>query len=755
MLEKTPIAGPAGEDNPASNPPEHSRTVPMQPDRLASFFAPRSLAIVGASDTAYWSLNAFTNLSVIDFQGRVVPVNPKRSHVFSLEAVASLREIGTPVDLAYIATQPAFLPAILDDAAAAGVRNAVVVAAGFGESGPAGQTLQRALIEQARQRGIVLLGPNCPGFLNVTDRVAAYGQQIPVGLPRGGVGVVLQSGALTTVVLKFAIAHDIGLSKVVCLGNEAIIGASDVLDYLIEDPATRVIAMFLEQISDGPRFLALAERALLHGKSIVVLKAGRTPAGQRAALAHTGAVASDEAVIDAVLRQAGIARVRSLEELLVTAGLMAQGYGIKGNRMAVVSASGGACDIMADRASDEGLDMPAFSPEIAAELRAYLPGFATVQNPLDTAAVDTVRETGTAAVPMDVIAEIASRDPVFDFVLYMGFNVVPQTEPEPGERAKTIARMEHVRDMCRAAPLPVVPVGLTSLPAGPFAKQTYAGNGLWMLPGIELGLTALGHVARWNAAQERTRERVQARTASTGPAGQTLRTLDTDDVKHGPWSEAAGRRLPEAAGVPLVPASLVTSADAAADAADQLGYPVVLKVCAAEIAHKSDIGGVTLNLGTQAAVRDAFAAVHAAGLKAAPGGIEGVLVSPMRPRGVELFAGITVDPTFGPILAVGLGGIWIEVLKDVSLAVLPVTPAEIEAMLRGLRASALLQGARGGRSVDLARASQAIWHCTQAALSLGGRLQAFEVNPFWCLDDRVEALDVLIVTGDAEPRAGH
>lgn len=747
MPEETRIAGRAGTAIPAPGLSAQDQAASLSPGRLAGFFAPRSLAIVGASDTAYWSRNAHANLAVIGFPGQVVPVNPKRPHVFGLPCVASLRDLGAPVDLAYIATQPAFLPAILDDAAAAGVRNAVVVAAGFGESGPAGQTLQRDLADQARRLGIVLLGPNCPGFLNVTDRVAAYGQQIPIGLPRGGVGVVLQSGALTTVVLKFAIAHDIGLSKVVCLGNEAVIRASDVLEHLIEDPDTRVIAMFLEQIRDGARFLALAERALRQGKSIVVLKAGRTPAGQRAALAHTGAVAGDEAVIDAVLRQSGIARVRSLEELLVTAGLMAQGYAIKGSRMAVVSASGGACDIIADRASDEGLDLPAFSPETAAELRAYLPAFATVQNPLDTAAVDTMRETGTAAVPMDVVAEIAGRDPGFDFVLYMGFNVVPQTEPEPAERDRTIARMEHVRDMRRRAPLPVVPIGLTSLQAGPFAKQVYGESGLWMLPGIELGLTALGHVARWNAARHRAQTRVRSRV-------QPQATPLAGSGRQGPWSEAEGRRLLEAAGVPLVPAILVTGVEEAVSAADRLGYPVVLKICAAEIAHKSDIGGVKLNLASPAEVRDAYAAVSAAGRQAAGGGVDGVLVSPMRPRGVELFAGITVDPTFGPTLAVGLGGIWIETLKDVSLAVLPVAPAEIEAMLRGLRASALLQGARGGPSVDLAKAAEAIWRCTQAALSLGNDLQAFEVNPFWCLDDRVEALDVLVVTG-GEPPAGH
>jgi acyl-CoA synthetase (NDP forming) len=721
------------------------RTTALLSDRLNTFFAPKSLAIVGASEDAYWSRNAYTNLPLIGFSGRVVPVNPKRQHVFDLDCIPTLRQLDTPVDLAYIAAPPTAIPAILEDAGAAGVRNAVIIAAGFGESGAAGHQLQRSLVDQARRHGITILGPNCPGFLNLTDRAAAYGQQIPVGLARGAVAVVLQSGALTTVMLKFAIAHAIGLSKVVCMGNEAIVQAADVLEHLIADSNTRVIAMFLEQIRDGIRFLELAHRALLRGKSIVVLKAGRTQAGQRAALAHTGAVAGDEAVVDAALRRAGIVRVRSLEELLITAGLLAQGYPLNGARMAVVSASGGACDIIADRASDEGLEMPAFSAETQNALEEYLPTFATIQNPLDTAAIDTVRETGTAAVPMDVVAEMVSRDPSFDFAIYMGFNVVPQDEPASNERDQNIARMTHVRDMRRNAPLPVVPISLSCLPSGPFAKRVYDANGIWLLPGIEFGLTALGHAVRWNVARREavsSAHRSYPKPKPFGAIGQA-----------GPWSEAEGRRLLESVDVPLVPASLVASADAAIAAAESLGYPVVLKICAADIAHKSDIGGVKLNLRSAAEVREAYIAVSEAGRKASRTGIEGVLVSPMRPQGVELFAGVTVDPTFGPTLAVGLGGIWVETLKDVSLAVLPVSPGDIAKMLRSLRAKALLEGARGGQTIDFAKVSDAIWRISQAALSLGDDLQALEVNPLWCLDDRIEALDALVVTGKGLPAA--
>lgn len=708
------------------------------PERLGRLFSPRSIAIVGASENSYWGRNVLRNLSATGFQGRIVPVNPRRATVFGMPCIANLRDLAEPVDLVYVAAPTEAVPTILDDAASVGIRNAVVIAAGFGESGA--HERQAELIAQAERNDIAILGPNCPGFVNVADGSSAYGQDIPAGTKAGGVAFVLQSGALATVMMKFARAHGIGLSKLICMGNEAVVETVDVLDYLIADPDTRVIAMFLEQVRDGRRFLDLAQRALLAGKAIVALKAGRTPAGQKSALAHTGALAGDEAVVDAALKQAGVARVRSLEELIITAGLFASGVEIKGPRMAAVTASGGACDIIADRASDEGLEMPAFSSATRKALDNYLPGFATVQNPLDTAAVDTARETGTAAVPMDVVADIVRQDPNFDFVLYLGFNVVPQFEPgDPVERDRQTARMAHVRDLLRISSIPIVPVSLSCMEVGPFARELYDANGIFMLGGIEFGLTALGHAVRWSKARQ------AAISATRNPVASSMPPATAGRI--GPWSEYEGRKVLEAHGVPLVPAALVQGADEAVAAAERFGFPCVLKICAAEIAHKSDIGGVALNLRSADEVRKAYDAVAAAGLAAAGAGVEGVLVSPMRPRGVELFAGITVDPSFGPTLAVGLGGIWIETLKDVSLRVLPSTEEDVVAMLRSLRASAVLGGARGGPKVDLAKAARAIHRIAEAGLSLGNDLQALEVNPLWCLEDRVEALDVLIVTG--------
>ncbi len=692
--------------------------------------------MVGASETSYWGRNIFSNLKAQGFEGRIVPINPKRTTVFGIPCLASLRDLTETVDLVYIATPTEMVGGVLEDAASVGIRHAVIIAAGFGEAGA--HDRQRDLEKTARTHGITVLGPNCPGFVNIVGRVSAYGQEIPEGMKAGKVSIVLQSGALATVVMRLCRTHGIGIAKLICMGNEAVVHTADVIEHLIADDQTHVIAIFAEQFRDGKRFFALAHRALVAGKAIVVLKAGRTPEGQKAALAHTGAVAGDEAVVEAALRQIGVARVRSLEELIITAGLFASDARIKGPRMGVVTASGGACDIIADRAWDEGLVLSPFAIETKKALADYLPPFATIQNPLDTAAVDTMRETGTAAVPMDVVADIVSRDPNIDFMLYLGFNVVPQARPAEPEAARQAARIAHVRQMIDESLVSIVPVSLSCMEVGSFARELYDANGIFMLGGIEFGLTAIGHVVRWQA--------MRAAALRTGEQSKPVSHGTVSHGRKGPWSEYASRQLLQAAGVPVVPAELVTSADAAVTAAERLGYPVVLKICSAEIAHKSDIGGVALNLHTATAVREAYERVSTAGRQVRNANVEGILVSPMRPRGIELFAGVTIDPSFGPTLAVGLGGIWIETLKDVSLRVLPVSEDEIQTMLHSLRASPLLHGARGGPKMDIAKAASAIHRIAQVGLSLQGGLQALEINPLWCLDDRVEALDALIVT---------
>jgi acyl-CoA synthetase (NDP forming) len=704
------------------------------PARLRDFFHASSIALVGASDTSGWARNVYESLCTAGYEGTFVPVHPRHPTAFGLPTRPSLCDLEQPVELAFVLVPTDAVESVVRDAAAAGIRNLVILAAGFGEQGADGRQLERRLVDLATDHGITLLGPNGLGFINAPARVAPYGLNIAPPLIAGSVGVVLQSGALASAVLGFARGHAIGLSLLISMGNEAMITTADVIEYLVEDPATRVIALFLEEIRQPARFTALAERALERGKPVVALKVGRSPAGQRTAMAHTGAVAGDDAVVDAALRQFGVVRVRSLEELLVTAELLSSSSPLPGRRMGVVTASGGACDIIADRAFDEGIQIPEFSSETEATLREILPSFTSPQNPVDATGYGLAHQA-SAARPITAALEAVTRDANIDFVLYLGVNLPAVTPPDP---APVEQRIDAQAKAIHASPVPVVVANTTCSDVGEFARGLLLTHKLSVLPGLDLGLSAVGHAIRWQEHRARPRHQPPAGV----PKPEVFRRQPD-----GVWSEFDGRRLLELANVPTIPAHLVHSADEAVAAAEQLGYPVALKVSGVGVAHKSDIGGVALGLASEAAVRDAYARVMHAGGELQ---LDGVLVAPMRSGGHELFAGVTLDRTFGPVLAVGLGGIWVEVLHDVALRVLPISHADARQMLEGLQAASLLRGARGGASVDFDRVARVLLQLTQAAAMVGPSLAALEVNPLWCSGGQVEALDVLVETKTAE-----
>ena len=708
----------------------------VTPERLREFFAPRSIAVVGASDTSGWTRFVAASSQAAGFSGPLIGVHPAHQAVFGRPAVRSLRELAEPVDVAFIMVPVHAVESVLDDAGAAGVRHAIVLAAGYRELGEPGRALEQRMIARAAAHGITVLGPNCLGFLNAHARAAPFALMVPPPLLAGPVGIALQSGALASVVLAFAHAHAIGVSTLATMGNEAMIGATDILDYLIEDDATGVICLFLEEISDPARFARAAQRADRAGKPIVVLKAGASPAGRQVALAHTGAVAGDDAVVDAVLRQLNVIRVASIEELLSTAALLGYDRWPAGRRMGVVTASGGACDLIADRAAAEGVEIPEFAPETAAAITPLLPPFAAVRNPLDVTGYFLANRRTSALTAVDHALEAAAADPGLDFVLFTGLTL-PQARPDDEVAAAMLAeRAAWLGERIAAAPIPVITAAHTCVDVSEHGRELLGRGGIHMLGGIDLGMTALGHALRWLE----NRGRPQGAAIRGGPAGRA--------AAGAPWSEAAARDLLAGRGVPVVPGELVNSADAAVAAARRLGRPAVLKVCSAQISHKSEIGGVAVGPRTDEEVRAAYARVRAAGQDVPGARIDGVLVSPMRAGGVELIAGVTMDPTFGPVLAVGLGGVWVEVLGDTSLRVLPVSPGEVQRMLAELRGSALLHGARGSAPANLHALAEVICRLGDAAAALDGSLHALEVNPLWVDGDRVEALDVLIVTAD-------
>jgi acetate---CoA ligase (ADP-forming) len=710
---------------------------------LRELFSPQAIALVGATDKSGWSVNTHLNLRVHEFGGPVYLVNPRTEVVHGERAHRSLSELPGPVDLAYVMVPTAAVLDVLTEGADAGIRAFVILTAGFGETGPEGARREAEIVAFARQRGLTVLGPNGNGYINAADGITPYGLPIPVPLLRGPVGIVLQSGGLASAVLSLAQARNLGISLLVSMGNESMLSVTDVVEHLIDDPATRVIALFLESIRQPAEFATAARRALAAGKPIVALKVGRSDTAQHTAQAHTGALTGDDAVIEAVFRRLGVVRVRSLEDLIITAGVLAglPPQGFPGNRLGVVTPSGGASEIIADRAEDEGLALPPFAPATTAALKAMLPAFADVANPLDV--------TGYVVVDRTLLGralEIVVTDPGLDVVLLLA----DVLRDEPADPA--LPRMLYEANARRIAgsPRPVVVVSNALTDITPAGRKLLAGSGYpYVAGGIEHGMTAIGAAVRWSRARSESQINDLSSMDIEGLLPGSLRMTGREDeigtedsvpasagAAGGVWAEDRAAGFLAGCGVPVVPARAVGDEAAAVAAAGELGYPVVVK--AAGLAHKSDTGGVRLNLGDEAAVRDGYRAVRVVA------GDGPVLVQPYRTGGVELIAGIVRDPAWGLMLAVGLGGIWVEVLQDAALLPLPVRAGEVEQALRELRGAAVLRGARGTPPADLPAVATVITKIAAVAAALGDRLESLEVNPLLVRGDQVEALDALI-----------
>jgi acyl-CoA synthetase (NDP forming) len=692
---------------------------------VRALFHPRSIALVGATDKSGWSVNTHANLRLHQFGGPVHLVSPRTEVVHGERAHRSLAEVPGPVDLAYVMVPTGAVLDVLREGADAGIRAFVILTAGFGETGPEGARREAEIVAFARERGLTVLGPNGNGYINAAAGITPYGLPIPVPLLRGPVGVVLQSGGLASAVLSFAQARNLGISVLVSMGNESLLSVTDLVDYLVDDPATRVIALFLESVRQPAEFAAAARRALAAGKPIVALKVGRSATAQHTAQAHTGALTGDDAVIDAVFRRLGVVRVLSLEDLIITSGVLAMltEGGLTGPRLGVVTPSGGASEIIADRAEDEGLQLPPFAPATAEALKAMLPAFADVANPLDV--------TGYVVVDRTLLGralEIVVTDPGLDAVLLLA----DPPRDEPADPALARAVFEANARRIASSPKPVVVVSNALTDITPVGRRLLAETGYpYVAGGIEHGLTAIGAAVRWSRA---CRE-----ASATGRSGYTEQSVPGSPAipeAAGIWAEDRAAAFLASRGVPVVPSRPAAGEAAAVAAADALGYPVVLK--AAGLAHKSDVNGVRLPLADEAAVKQAYREVR----EVADGGT--VLVQPYRTGGIELITGIVRDPAWGLMLAVGLGGIWVEVLQDAALRPLPVSAAEVEQALGELRGAALLRGARGTPPADLPRVAGVIADLAAVAAALGDRLESLEVNPLLVRGGQVEALDALI-----------
>ena len=706
----------------------------ITPDRLTSLLRPRSVALVGASDKSTFSLIAYRNLVEFGFADRTYLVNRRGADTHGRPTVTSCAQIGAPVDVAYLMVPQAGTLDALADAAAAGIRNAVVLSSGYGEAGEAGRAAEAELAARAESLGMVLLGPNHLGFANLTEGVPVC--SIP-GLPRepGPVALLSQSGASSAAMIDFAAMAGVGLSYLVTLGNEAMITAGHVLDFLVDDPGTRAVAIFMETVRDPAVFRRAARRAAAAGKAIVVLKAGSSALSARTAAAHTGALVGDDKVVDAVFAELGVIRVDSIEDMLITAGAAAALGRLGRPGIGIVSISGGACDIVADRAEELGADLPELAGQTREALAAVMPGYGTVQNPLDV--------TGAAIIDPSLFTraiEAMSRDPSVGVVGII--NSLPWLDD--GRPYFGQVFVDAIGAGMRAAACPSAYINQVMAPISGYTRAAMDRGGVpYAIPGLRQAVVALRNVAWWSQATR------SLPAAPAGLAAPAVAAAAAAGERRGPWSEEAARRLLAAAGVPVVPAQLTASAQDAVRAAAGYGVPVCVKVVSAQVTHKTDIGGVRLDVPPdEAAVTAAYTAVTAAAAAVDGAVVDGVLVSPMRRGGTELLVGVVADPLWGPMLAVALGGVFVEVLRDSVLTPLPVSQQHARQLLGRLRGRAVLDGVRGGAPADLDALAAVIARVGDLALALGDDLAALEVNPLRVDGAAIEALDALVTWKD-------
>ena len=707
---------------------------------LAPLLRPASVAVIGASDdTGRIRGRLLAQLLKGGFAGRVVPVHPSRATIQGLPAVAAIARAPAPVDLALIAIPAEAVPDALSDCAAAGVRAAVVYSAGFAEEGGDNVALQTRVHDIARSTGMIVAGPNVVGFLSVGSGLAAtFSPAIDFDAlpalradPRPRIGIVSQSGGLGFALFNRGLARRLPFGVVINTGNEADLDATEVAEFLVDDPATGAVLMFLETIRQGRRFMDLAARALAAGKPLIVAKIGRSPAGRRAAASHTASLTGSDRAYDAVFRRYGVLRADDQDDLLDLAAAAVLMKPPAGRRVGVVTISGGVGGWLADTLEAHGLAVPQLGLATQARVREFLPSYGAAFNPIDI----TAQAIGTDH-RLRSIEVLAACDEVDAIVNVSSLANDTRLAAEKAGIAACVAASGKPL-LFYSYPLPSEAAQADLAAIGVPLYTSLRGTALALA-----GLAELGAARRLAAAASEAPARAPDRAAA-------LRVLDEAD---GVLCEYQAKALLAAYDIAVPRERLARDRTEALAAAAELGYPVALKIQSPDIAHKTDAGGVALGIADAEALVEAYEAVLARAAAHHPAArIHGVLVQRMAPPGLELIAGITRDADFGPLLLVGLGGLHVEVLDDVALAPVPVGPAQAARLIDGLRGARLLGPLRGAPPRDRAALVELLTRLSRLADDLSDRIVEIDLNPVLVHATGLTIVDALIVQRREDP----
>jgi acetyltransferase len=649
--------------------------------------------------------------------GAIYPVNPKYDEIAGLTCYPDVASIPGAIDLAVVAIPARDVAAAIADLGEKGARAAVVFSAGFAEMGEAGAALEKAVVEVARGHGVRLCGPNTLGLINgFTGATATFSQYAKGPIAAGPVAFITQSGAFGTAIAALARLRGMGLGYVVNTGNEADVTLVDVMGEILADKRIRVCTAYVEGLRDGPEFLELAGMALERGQPIIVLKVGRGDAGARAAASHTGALAGEDRVFDGVARQKGIIRARNEEQMLDLAEAFAACPLPAGPGVGIVSQSGGAGVMMADRAEELGLTVPVVGEATRAALAKVLPAFGTATNPVDM----TGQFIAEPAILRDGVRVLLADPDIHIAIVWL--------ELMEDYAEQMLAIFRDIRDSVDK------PVIISWVAASDEALKGLRDMGICVLRGGEPAIDAAAALVGY----------AEARRRGGAPAGPT-KAPDLP-AKAGPVPTLQAGEILHRAGVRLVESALAGSAGEAFEAAEKIGYPVALKIESPDILHKTEAGGVRLGLGDRDAVEAAFAEITASARTYRPdAAIDGVVVQKMGADGIEMVLGARRDPVFGPVVMAGLGGVLVEVMGDVVFRSAPVSAAEADAMLDDLRGAALLAGVRGGEPADRGALVEMICALSELAALAHPRLAELDLNPVLVGRDGAVAVDWLMV----------
>lgn len=685
---------------------------------LDSMFEPQSIAVVGANNKiGTVPGDIFRNLLKSGFQGMLFPVSPGEKHIASVKSYKYVIDIEEPVDLAVLVFPSSVIHLALEQCGQKGIKNVVIVSAGFREVGGKGAELEKQAVEIAEKYGISFIGPNCLGIINPDRNVAmnaSFARQMP---EEGSIAFISQSGALCTAVLDYAQAKHIGFSKFVSTGNKADLSEIELLYYLKDDPKTKVVLLYLEDIGDGAALMEAAREVIEAGKPVLAIKPGKTEAGASAASSHTGSIAGSDEICEAAFRQAGIMRCNDIEEMFNKAIAFTYQPLPEHNRVAVVTNAGGPGVLVTDAAVEDGLKIAEFSSVTASVLKKKLPNTANTKNPVDVIG-DARADRYNVAISQ--ILEDSNVDGIFIIL-------TPQSMTEIDEIAEEICHLSEKFDK----PIYTSFMGEADVASGiDILQKNHIPH--YILP--ESMSKAFAATSGFKKALSDKFE--PAKTYADVDREAAHRILDEAIEQKRTWlPESEAVKVLQAYGLPVSESEVGKTPEDAAKIADRIGYPVVVKIVSEDIVHKSDVEGVVLDINSAEEVsqvcRDMTKRVQAS---MADADIKGFLVQKMIPKGEEVILGTKQDPTFGPVVMFGFGGIFVEIIKDVSFGIAPVDSGTIDEMISGLQAAPLLYGARGRPRRDTDSIKECIERISQLAVECP-QIKELDINPLIVLEE--------------------